>query len=95
MNNAGLIATVATKLNIEGKTKKEITEKATAIVDAVIGTIIEGAKADGKCTIAQLGDIVVAETKATSGTAPSGAKWTKPAGKVIKLKLNTAGKALV
>lgn len=95
MNRAELIATVATKLNIEGKTKKEVTEKATAIIDTVIGTIIEGAKADGKCTVAPLGEIVVAETKATSGKAPNGETWTKPAGKVIKLKLNKEGKALV
>lgn len=87
MNKAELIATVAEKLNVS---------KADAgrTIDTVIGTIIEGAKADGECVVAPLGKIVVTDVPEKSGNA-MGKAWTKPAHKTIKLRLGKEGKALV
>ena len=88
MNKATLIATLAEKL---GTTKTEAGET----LDIVISTIVGATVTDGECVIPGLGKLKVKATKETSGKAPNGTTWTKPAGKTIKLSLGAEGKALV
>jgi len=90
LNKAELIAAVAGKLEVS---KAE----AGRTVEAVIGTIIDGAVA-GEAVIPGLGKIVKVDTAARSGVSKLGGEskaWQKPAGHTIKLRLSTAGKALV
>jgi nucleoid DNA-binding protein len=74
-----------------GTTKTEAGET----LDIVISTIISATVAEGECVIPGLGKLKVKATKETSGKAPNGTTWTKPAGKTIKLSLGAEGKALV
>ena len=90
MNKAELIAAVAGKLEVS---KAE----AGRTVATVIDTIIEGAVA-GEVTVPGLGKVVKTATAARSGVSQLGGEakaWTKEAGFTLKLRLSTAGKALV
>jgi nucleoid DNA-binding protein len=90
MNKAELIAAVAGKMDVSNA-------EAGRTVETVIGTIIEGAVA-GEVTVPGLGKIVKTATAARSGVSKLGGEekaWTKPAGHTLKLRLSTAGKALV
>ena len=90
MNKQELIEAVATKLEVS---KAE----AGRTVEAVVGTIIEGAVA-GECVIPGLGKLVVTTKAARSGVSKLGGEskaWSTPEGKVIKLRLSAAGKNLV
>jgi DNA-binding protein HU-beta len=90
MNKAELVEAVAGKLEVS---KAE----AGRIIETVVGTIIDGAVA-GECVVPGLGKIVKTETAARSGVSKLGGEekaWSKPAGHTLKLRLSTAGKALV
>lgn len=84
MNKAQVTEAVSAKLEV---TKAE----AQRIIDVVLGTIIDGAKADGEAVVSGLGKLKVVETKATSGVA-MGKAWSKPAGKAFKLSVSKEGK---
>lgn len=90
MNKAELIAAVAAKLEVSNA-------EAGRTVALVLDTVIEGVKG-GECVVPGLGKLVVADTAARSGVSALGGEskaWSKPAGKTVKLRLSTAGKALV
>ena len=90
MNKAELIAAVAGKMEVSNA-------EAGRTVATIIETIIEGAVA-GECVVPGLGKIVKADTAARSGVSKLGGvekAWSKPAGNTLKLRLSTAGKALV
>lgn len=90
MNKAQLVEAVAGKLEVS---KAE----AGRIIEDVVGTIIEGAVA-GECVVPGLGKLVTVDTAARSGVSKLGGEskaWSKPAGQTLKLRLSTAGKALV
>jgi len=90
MNKAELVEAVAGKLEVS---KAE----AGKIIEDVVGVIIEGAVA-GECVVPGLGKIVKTATAARSGVSKLGGEekaWTKPAGHTLKLRLSSAGKALV
>lgn len=90
MNKAELVEAVAGKLEVS---KAE----AGRIIEDVVGTIIEGTVA-GECVVPGLGKLVVTKKAARSGVSKLGGEekaWSTPEGKVIKLRLSTAGKALV
>jgi DNA-binding protein HU-beta len=84
MNKAELTTAVATKMEI---TKAE----ATRIIETVLGTIVEGAKADGECVVPGLGKLKIKETAERSGNS-MGKEWTKPAGKKFTLAVSKEGK---
>ena len=91
MNKAELIEAVAGKLEVS---KAE----AGRTVETVIGTLLEGTIESGEATIPGLGKLKVVDTAARSGVSKIGGvekAWSKDAGQTIKLRLSTAGKALI
>ena len=95
MNKTELLTQVALDLGIEEKSKTATTREAERVLTGVLGALFKGVKADGDVTVPGLGKLVAVDVEAKEGTAPNGTKWKKPAHKVIKLRLNDAGKALV
>lgn len=87
MNKAELIAAVAEKLEVS---KAE----AGRTVETVVGTILEGTVATGEAVVPGLGKLKLTDVAASSGEAPNGTKWSKPAHKKVKLSLSTEGKTL-
>lgn len=83
MNKAQVTEAVATKLEVS---KAE----AQRIIDAVVETIVEGAKADGEAVVSGLGKLKVVDKPATSGVA-MGKPWSKPAHKAFKLSVSKEG----
>ena len=83
MNKAQVAEAVATKLEVS---KAE----AQRIIDTVVGTFIEGAKADGEAVVQGLGKLKVVDKAETSGVA-MGKPWTKPAHKAFKLSVSKEG----
>ena len=86
MNKAELISKVAEKAEVS---KVE----AARLIETVIGTIIDGAVAEGESVVPGLGKLKLVEVAASEGVA-MGKKWTKPAHKKLKLNLSTEGKAI-
>ena len=67
----------------EGLTKKAASE----MLDTLIDALQLACKRDGGVKIVGVGEVVVKETKASSGTM-NGVDWEKPAGQTIKAKLS-------
>jgi len=80
MNKSELVSAVKAKL---GSTV-EVAEQA---IEAVTTAAREGAKADGKCTIPNLGKVYVEDVAEKSGTS-FGKPWTKPAHKKFKFEFS-------
>lgn len=87
MNKSSLVTLTAKKM---GVSKKE----AMAVIETVVGAIMEGAIAEGNCVIPGLGKLVRVKTAARKGIT-NGKEWVKEEGEKLKLRLNKAGKSVL